>query len=87
MTILNMLKSVGMDFENSCLLAEGKLFCGDGKNKLNFYVNGKENNEFVDYVMKDLDKILISYGSENQEEIQKQLDSVTNLAAKYSVKS
>ena len=87
MTISHLLKSVGMDFKNGCLIAESTNYCSDGKNTLKFYVNGKENDEFGDYVMKDLDRILISYGSESGAEIQEQLDLVTGLAKKYSTKS
>lgn len=46
-------------------------------NKLSFYVNGIENDEFENYEIKDLDKILISYGGGD---IKQQLESVTNLA-------
>ena len=51
--------------------------------ELKFLVNGKENNEFENYVFNDLDKILISYGSENQPEIQKQLASITSFAMNH----
>src|SRR3989344_3079946 len=52
--------------------------------KLKFYVNGKSSDEFGNHVIKNLDKYLVSYGDESEEEIQVQLDSVTNLAPKYS---
>ena len=80
----HLFKSLNGDFNNNCLLFEGENYCNDGNKKLKFFVNGKPNNEFGYYVMKDLDKILVSYGSENNAEIQKQMDSVTNLAQKYS---
>ena len=80
----HLFKSLNGDFNNECLLFEGQNYCNDGNKKLKFFVNGKPNNEFGYYVMKDLDKILVSYGSDNETEIQKQLSSVTNLAQKYS---
>ncbi|MBI4452394.1 hypothetical protein HY637_03120 [Candidatus Woesearchaeota archaeon] len=84
LTIGHLFKSLGMDFDNDCIFFEKAGYCGDGNKKLRFYVNGKESNEFDNYVIKDLDKILVSYGTESEAEIQKQLNSITNLAAKYS---
>lgn len=73
--------SIGMDFNKDCITMENKeKFCNAGNKKLKFFVNGKENNEFENYVFNDLDKILISYDSENEEEILKQLNSMTDFA-------
>ena len=83
----NLFKSLSGDFNDNCLIFENQSYCNDGNKKLKFYVNGKPGNEFGYYVMKDLDKILVSYGSENNSEIQKQLDSITNLAPKFSGKT
>ena len=74
-------KSIGMDFNKDCITLENKeKFCSEGNKKLKFFVNGKENNEFENYVFNDLDKILISYGNENEEEIRQQLASITDFA-------
>lgn len=83
----HLFKSLGMDFNNNCILFEKNNYCNENDKKLKFYVNGKENNEFANYVIKDLDKYLISYGDENESEIQKQLSSITNLAPEYSANS
>ncbi|HLC62192.1 MAG TPA: hypothetical protein VJI52_04205 [Candidatus Nanoarchaeia archaeon] len=80
----HLLKSLNGDFNNNCLALESQTSCSDGNKKLKFYVNGKQNNEFGYYVIQDLDKLLVSYGAENDSEIQKQLKSVTNLAPEYS---
>lgn len=74
-------ESIGMDFNKDCITLENKeKLCSEGNNKLEFFVNGKENSEFENYVFNDLDKILISYGSENDEAIKKQLNSITDFA-------
>ena len=75
------LKSVGVDFSKDCITLENKEFCDDNNKKLKFFVNGKESNEFENYVFNDLDKILISYGEENNEQIKNQLDSITSFAS------
>ena len=73
--------SIGMDFNKDCITLENKeKFCKDSNKKLKFFVNGKESNEFENYVFNDLDKILISYGNENEEEIRTQLNSITDFA-------
>ena len=74
-------KSIGMNFDKDCITLENKeKFCNYGNKKLKFFVNGKENNEFENYVFNNLDKILISYGNENQEEIKNQLNSIADFA-------
>ena len=61
-------------------MESGKKYCNDGDKTLKVYVNGEPNEEYDTYLMGDLDKILISYGSETEEEIQEQLDSITDLS-------
>ena len=85
LTLGHLFKSLGMDLNNNCIIFEGQSYCNDANKRLKFYVNGQANNEFDNYVIKDLDKYLISYGDESEEEIKKQLNSVTNLAPKYSL--
>ncbi|MDP3765607.1 MAG: hypothetical protein Q8R04_03775 [Nanoarchaeota archaeon] len=85
MTIGHLFKPLRMDFNDNCIVFEGKSYCNDADKKLRFYVNGQPNNEFANRVIKDLDKYLISYGNENESEIQRQLSSITNLAPRYSL--
>ncbi|MBI2652660.1 hypothetical protein HYX00_04305 [Candidatus Woesearchaeota archaeon] len=85
LTVGHLLKSVEIDFSNNCIVVESQSYCNENEKKLKFYVNGQLNNEFDNRVIKDLDKYLISYGNENESEIQKQVGSVTNLAARYSL--
>ncbi|MBI1936396.1 hypothetical protein HYS31_08240 [Candidatus Woesearchaeota archaeon] len=74
-------KSIGMEFNKDCIILENKKkLCNEGNKKLKFYVNGRPNNEIDNYVFNDLDKILISYGDESEEEIKNQLASVTDFA-------
>ncbi|MBI3036038.1 hypothetical protein HYY71_06995 [Candidatus Woesearchaeota archaeon] len=84
LTIGHLLRSLGMDFNNNCIVFEKKDYCNENGKRLKFYVNGQPNNEFDNKVIRNLDKYLISYGSETDSETQKQLSSVTNLAPRYS---
>lgn len=75
-------RSVGMDFNKDCLiLLNGENFCNNGQNTLKFYVNSKPNSQWENYVFKDLDKIIISYGTESN--LTQQLNSVTNFAKNH----
>ena len=77
-------ESLGMKFNKDCLILDtGEEYCNDGANALKFYVNGQENNQYENYIFNDLDKILISYGDENQIEIQEQLNTITNFAGTH----
>ena len=84
LTVVHLFKSVKGDINPNCIVLEDQSYCNEDGKKLKFYVDGKENNGFASYVIEDLDKILVSYGDESESEIQKQLNSVTNLAPKYS---
>ncbi|MEK6808605.1 MAG: hypothetical protein AABY14_02885 [Nanoarchaeota archaeon] len=83
-TIGHFLNSLGFRLTNSCLKTNFGIFCDNENSKLKFYVNGKPNDEFSAYVIKDLDKILISYGTENESELQVQIKSITDFSKKYS---
>ncbi|MBI4095979.1 MAG: hypothetical protein HY438_03905 [DPANN group archaeon] len=75
-------KSVGMDFnKESMTLPDGRKFSNDGKNTLKFYVDGKPNNEWENYVFSGLDNILISYGDET--DMRQQLNSITDFAGNH----
>ena len=84
MTIGQLFKSLKGDLNNNCLVLESQNYCNENEKKLKFYVNGQPNNQFDNYIIHDLDKVLVSYGNENDSEIQKQLASITNLAPRYS---
>lgn len=81
-TIGDFFETLDIQFNKTCITfqIEGS-YCNADNKKLSFYVNGIENNEYENYEIKDLDKILISYG---KGDIEKQLESITNLASKLN---
>ncbi len=76
-TMGHFFETLGIEFDNECIVIDDN-YCSEDDNKLSFYVNGIENDEFENYEIRDLDKILVSYGGGDVEE---QLTSITNLAA------
>jgi len=86
-TIGDFFRSIGMSFAKDCLtLDNGKNYCNQTGMKLKFFVNGKENITFETYEIKDLDRILVSYGPVTDPTVQKQIDSVGDRACIYSEK-
>lgn len=85
--LVDFTNSMKFVLNNECLtLDTGTKYCtGNGKT-LKMFVNGKENKEFESYVPQDLDRILITYGSEGITLLQKQIDSVSNDSCIYSEK-
>ncbi len=80
-------KTIGIGFDKNCFVTDDKKqYCSDEKNTLKLYVNGKLNDKLGEYEFTDLDRIVISYGSEDQATMQKQIDSVTDIACMYSEK-
>ena len=84
LTLGHLFRSLGGDLSNNCIVIEGQSHCSDAEKTLKFYANGQPGSEFDSRVIRDLDKYLISYGNENEQAIQKQLSSITNLAPRYS---
>src|SRR3989338_10567343 len=84
LTMGHLFKSLGGDMASNFIIVEGQSDCNAANKTLKFFVNNKPNDEFDNYIFEDLDKILVSYGSEDESEVKKQLDSITSLAPKYS---
>ncbi|MBI2574402.1 hypothetical protein HYV82_00790, partial [Candidatus Woesearchaeota archaeon] len=76
-------KSIGGNLNETCLSLDSGQFCNAKEKKLKFYVNGELRTEFGNYVFSDLDKMLISYGAEAEQEINQQLSAITSFAKEH----
>ena len=78
--------SVGMTFNSNCFeIDRNNRYCNSGTDTLKMFVKHENSTweqdlEYQKYVFKDLDKILITYGHETNDEIQNQENNVTNFA-------
>lgn len=80
-------KSLQMQLTGTCLVVDtGEKYCSSGNSTLKMFVNGKPNTKFSEYVPEDLDRILITYGADSEQNIQTQINSVTDMACIYSLK-
>ena len=93
-TLGEFFSSLGMEFTSECfILDDSTRYCNGswpdvphyGKT-IKMFVNGQPNREFGNYEFSDLDRILITFGSENAEEIQAQIESVPDEACIASAK-
>ena len=77
-------KSLGMTLtKDSLTLDNGQILKNENNNTLKFYLDGKRVDDLSNYVFQPLAKLLISYGSENDVELEKQIKSMTNFAKNY----
>jgi hypothetical protein len=72
--------SLNITFNSTCF---GE-YCNNENSVLKLYVNGKENQEFGDYIPEDLDRILITYGPRDADTLEKQIEAVTDVACAFS---
>ncbi|MEM2856894.1 MAG: hypothetical protein QW416_07330 [Candidatus Nitrosocaldaceae archaeon] len=80
-------KTLGMEFNSNCLkLNDDMSYCNNGNKTLKFYVNGERNYEYDKYVFKDLDKLLISYGDEDEMQINRELEVLDGIFNEYITK-
>ena len=84
----------GMFFESlpktiltrNCFAIEGKQYCSSDAALLKFYVNGNRVDDLRPLAIHDLDRVLISFGTESGEDVVKQQKTVGDNACIYSEK-
>tara|TARA_B100001540_G_scaffold271325_1_gene255023 strand:+ start:295 stop:894 length:600 start_codon:yes stop_codon:yes gene_type:complete len=69
-----MFNSMKIAIDDKCFVfPDGRQFCTNEDYSLKFYVNQQKVDDIRDYVVQEDDRILITYGNESQEDIDKQL--------------
>ncbi|MCY3854049.1 MAG: protein-disulfide isomerase [Thaumarchaeota archaeon] len=67
-------ESLGITITENCyIFPDQREFCTNEKYSLKFYINQKKIDSITNYVINENDRILISYGNENESQIQEQL--------------
>lgn len=79
----NLFQNLGWGIGDDYLKTVDKIYTPDTDNKLTFMMNGKQVDTVANLIIGDQDKVLISYGSTSDDQIQKQYDSIQNNARKY----
>lgn len=69
--------TLSLKLSSDCFVfVEGREFCTNQDYSLKFFINGEQTTDVHDYVINQGDRILVSYGSENIDEIQDQLEEL-----------
>jgi hypothetical protein len=92
-TWIEFLESIGFDLTDGTTLAgqqgaptclttpDGDEVCEDGENTFKFFVNGVQVDGIADTEIADIDRVLVSYGPESVEEVERdQLPQLTDEA-------
>ncbi len=72
--------TLDIEFNSNCLLIENTSYCNNSTHTLKMYVNNERNNMYDKYVFRDLDRILITYGPDDEEQINRELSILANLS-------
>lgn len=80
MPFIEFLKSVDMDIQNGCFIADdGREYCDTADKKLRYFVNGTQTDSIADYVPNENDRILVTYGDENESELKQEIDALNQI--------
>jgi hypothetical protein len=78
--------SLGFKITSDCFILDtGNKYCSLGQATLKVYLKAHNSDWEIlsspsEYILQDLDKILVTYGADSEEEIKTQKDSVTDKA-------
>ena len=76
-TLNYLFESLGIGIDEDCyIFGDGRQFCTNEDYSLKYFINGDSVNSINDYVVQNDDRILISYGSETEEQIIAQLNEL-----------
>jgi hypothetical protein len=78
-TLGYLFETLGLGVTDQCFVfQDGRSFCTNEDYSLKFFVNGDQVDDISQYETSDGDRILISYGAETTQEIEKQLMELDN---------
>ena len=69
--------SLGIAIDENCFtFPDGRAFCTNEDYSLKYFINHKQVNDIREYVVMEEDRVLISYGNEDQDAIEQQLSEL-----------
>ncbi len=86
-SIKTFLETLKFDVDENCVSTDENVeYCNNETHTWKVWVNGTPNENGFNYIAHDLDRILVTYGNENQEQLALQMQSVTDKACIQSEK-
>ena len=79
----NFFQNLGWGIGNNYLATTDSVLMPDEANTLVFMLNGKRVEDVSNTVIGDQDKLLVSFGTTSNDELQKEYDGIQNNALKY----
>ena len=76
-------QNLGYGIGDNYLKTADQVYLSDDQNHLTFILNGKKVNNIANTIIGDQDKLLVSYGTDSGDQLQKQYDGIQNKAKKY----
>ncbi len=71
--------TLGLTVDDECFVfPDGRQFCNNEDYSIKFFINHEQVPSIHDYIGNENDRVLISYGNESPEEIEKQLLELDN---------
>lgn len=80
----NFLQNLGWGVGNKYLATPSNIYAVDADHAITFWLNGSPVADPSRLVIKDKDRLLISYGTADKSTVQKQYDSIKATAEKYN---
>jgi len=69
--------SLGIAVDEDCFtFPDGRAFCTNEDYSLKYFINHKQVNDIREYVVMEEDRILVSYGSDDEDTIEQQLSEL-----------
>jgi hypothetical protein len=76
-TLGYLFETLGLGLDDKCYnFQDGRSFCSNDDYSLKFFINGDQVSDIRDYTIRENDRILISYGPEDWNEILAQLEEL-----------
>lgn len=76
----NFFQVLGWGIGKNYLATSEKVYLPDANNKLTFILNGEEIDSITNKVIGNLDKLLVSFGDDSDEQLKAQYDAISNSA-------
>ena len=79
-------ENLGWSLGKDWLTSQDKIYASDRQSKLSIILNGQNMtgvSSITNSVIKDLDKLLVSYGSDGQDELQKRYAAISDTARQH----
>ena len=77
-------QNIGWIVDSKVIRTPDQIFLADSQNKLTFMLNGEATDKVINSVIGDKDRLLVDFGSTDNQTLQKEFASIASTAEKYN---